>query len=130
MPIAPKPNTRRWKWIALTTVAVVICSGLASLAIRPTNGIWVEQLEAELNRELPDGSTEEEAEAWFTSRGFFHHSGISFGPADTRKQYRGRIGAIVPNDSLLEYAEIHIEVMFDAQGRVCRRLIYRYVQSL
>jgi hypothetical protein len=129
MPVEPKP-ARRWKRIALVAAAVLVVGVLAVLAVRPSNGIWVDDLEAELNRDLPEGATAAEAEAWFTSRGFFHHSGISFNLRDIRQLPGGGIGAIVPNSTLFEYAEIDIEVLFDANGRVCKRYIRRWVRCL
>lgn len=126
-----KPTRRRWKRIVLAALVVFVCVGLAYLAVHPTNGIWVGQLEAELNRDLPDGSTEEEARAWFASKGFFI-SGIRLAPGVTenQSQFVGGVMALVPNNSLVERAEIRITVYFDRHGRVCKRDIYRFVCCL
>lgn len=126
-----KPTRRRWKPFALAALVVFVCVGLAYLAVRPTNGIWVGQLEAELNRDLPDGSTEEEARAWCISRGFFT-SGLRPNPNDTvsQSQFAGGVMALVPNETLLEDGQIQIFIYFDRQGRVCKRDIRRWVRSL
>jgi hypothetical protein len=129
MSAATMPVQRWWKRLVLTLLAVTLGGGLAFLAIRPINGVWVGQLEAELNRDLPDGSTKAEAQAWFTSRGFFT-SGTALRPNSGGPLVPNGIMSIVPNETLFEYAEIRITVTFDTQGRVCKRDIYRWVRCL
>lgn len=111
--------------IASVTVGLFsCCGGLALFGDRPKNGIRVERLEADLNERLPDGSSWGQAAAWFASYGF---------QADLITDEAGRkIGLcdIIPNDSLLQTADIRIEVYFSPEGRLRRRVIYRFVYSL
>jgi hypothetical protein len=81
-------------------------------------------LEADLHERLPDGSTWEQAEAWFASHGFrpdviVDGAGTKIGLCD-----------VIPNDSLLDTAEIRIELYFSPEGRLRERIIYRFVFSL
>jgi hypothetical protein len=82
-------------------------------------------LEADLNQSLPDGSTWEEAEAWFASHGFRAKR--------IQDAKDGRIiglGAAVPNDDLLDSATIYIEVYFNSEGQLEKRVIHRFIHSL
>jgi hypothetical protein len=113
----------------MITVAAVVslfasCGGLVIFGDYPKNGIRVERLEADLNEQLPDGSSWEQAEAWFASHDFQPHL-----IAEKDGPIVG-LGATVPNDSLLESAEIRIEVYFSPDGRLKERVIYRFVYSL
>jgi hypothetical protein len=128
MPTTPKP-ARRWKRIALVSVAALVCSVLTFLAIRPFNGIWDVQLEAEFNRDLPYGATDEEARAWFASRGFYASKILKI-PNTTGNLVECGIATPVPNDTLFESAEINISVIFDADGRVCEKHFRRWVRCL
>jgi hypothetical protein len=103
---------------------LVCCSGLVYFGPQPLNGIRVDRLEADLNEHLPDGSTWEQAEAWFASHGF---------KTGTIGEMGGRIvglGAIVPNDDILDSASIYITLHFDAERRLNKREIYRFIISL
>lgn len=99
------------------------CGWVALFGDRPKNGIRVEQLEADLNERLPDGSTWEQAEAWFASHGL-RPGVIGWG------NQKDGLAATIPNDSLLESAEIRIELYFSPEGRLQKRVIYRFVYSL
>jgi hypothetical protein len=101
---------------------LVCCSGITYYAFHPLNGIRVDRLEADLNQSLPDGSSWEQAEAWFASHGFRPLKIAEKG---------GRIiglGAQVPNDDLIESATIYIYVYFDTEGRLEKRVIYREIK--
>jgi hypothetical protein len=123
-------SSRRKSRLGVYVIAAVVvglvacCGGLALFGDRPTNGIRVEQLEADLNERLPDGSTWEEAEAWFASHGFKTRA---IGEKGGRKI---GLGTRIPNDSLLESAEIRVELYFSPEGRLKKRVIYRFVPSL
>ena len=123
------PTRRRGITCLVVTVPVVVglfacCGGVAFYGDRPKNGIRVERLEADLEERLPDGSTWDQAEAWFASHGF---QPGTIGESGGRKT---GLGATVPNDSLLESAEIRIELHFSPEGRLQKRVIYRFVFSL
>lgn len=119
-------------WSVLYVALVMVVGGLTLGALAnalprfvnyPLNGIRVERLEADLNDRLPDGSAREQAEAWFASHGIQCWQVVDDG---------GRpvvLGATIPNDGLLESAEIRIQVSFGPDGRVCERLIDRFVYS-
>jgi hypothetical protein len=101
---------------------LLCCCGVAYFAIYPLNGIRVDRLEADLNQSLPDGSTWEQAEAWFASHGF-----RPLKIAEKGGQMVG-LGAEVPNDDLIESATIYIYVYFDTEGRLEKRVIYREIK--
>jgi hypothetical protein len=104
---------------------LLCCGGAAYFAVYPLNGIRVDRLEADLNKSLPDGSTWEQADAWFTSHGFRAKRIARKGGEED-----GRIvglGAAVPNDTLLDSATIYIQVYFDTEGRLEKRVIKRVV---
>jgi hypothetical protein len=84
----------------------------------------VERLEADLKERLPDGSTWEQAEAWFASHGIQQEDIVEMSGR------RIGLGARIPNDSLLESAEIRIELYFSPDGRLQERSIYRFVCCL
>jgi hypothetical protein len=100
------------------------CGGFACFADRPLNGIRVERLETNLNAKLPDGSTWEQAEAWFASHGL-QPKGIS-----EKDGPKIGLSATIPNDSLLDSAEIFIALYFSPEGRLEKRIIYRFIYSL
>jgi hypothetical protein len=101
------------------------CAGLDHLAGAPKNGIRIEQLEREIQAELPLGSTRGEAEAWFASQGIEPNEIVSM--EDHRPI---GLSASIPNDSWLEKATIRIELYFDANNRLKDRIVYRDVPSL
>lgn len=100
------------------------CSVLFLLAHRPNNGIWANELEADLNQRLPDGSTWEEAEAWFAAHGLRPIEII-----DVDSSPIG-MGVRIPNDSWLDSAEIRIELYFNEKKQLKKRVIYRFVYHL
>lgn len=122
----PTCRRHRFGWLILAVAAVgLFGGGLALFGDRPKSGIRVERLEADLNERLPDGSSWEQAEAWFASHGIQPHGIIT--SSDNQKV---GLGAIVPNDSFLQSAEIRIYVYFGPAGRLTKRSIYRFVYSL
>ncbi|MDB5307549.1 MAG: hypothetical protein JWO38_1751 [Gemmataceae bacterium] len=99
------------------------CGGIALFGARPENGIRVEQLEADLRANVPLGSSREQAEAWITAHGFTPE-GIS-----DKSGRRVGLAAMIPNDSLLDSAEIRLYIYFDDTGRVREVTIFRFVYS-
>jgi hypothetical protein len=111
----------------LTVIAVLMiccCAGIGVFGDRPKNGIRVEKLEVDLKTQLPDGSSWEESELWFSSHNLQPHV------IDRRQDGRkSGLGVTIPNDSLLDTAEIRIELYFDETGRLYKRSIERFVYS-
>ena len=85
-------------WVVLLTVAAVIgaAAGGLYLASQPKNGIRVEQLKAEIDEQLPLGSSREEVLAWFAAHGIAEPSDL----LDTGGGKAGYKGSL-PNDSWL-----------------------------
>jgi hypothetical protein len=102
---------------------LLCCCGVAYFANYPLNGIRVDRLEADLNQSLPDGSTWEEAEAWFAAHGFKTKT-----IAEANGGRTVGLGAQIPNDDLIESATIYIYVYFDTEGRLEKRVIYREIK--
>jgi hypothetical protein len=109
------------KFIIATIVVGMI--GLFIFGDWPLNGIHVEELKADLNAQLPDGSTREQAEAWFASHNF------KFEDISDKNGWVG-LSAHVPNDSFLVSAWIDIDLYFSKDGRLTKRFIERYADSL
>lgn len=119
---------RRFRTRLIAAVSVGLfgcCGGLLAFGDRPHNGIRVENLEKDLNERLPDGSTWDEAEAWFAAHGIKPHS-ISR-VSDGNKV---GLGATVPNNSFVNSAEIRIALFFNAQSRLEKRIVYRFIYSV
>jgi hypothetical protein len=123
-PSIRRPRTRLVLFAGVAIGLFCCCGGLAFFGDRPINGIRVEELEADLNERLPDGSTHEQAEQWFSSHGFEPWDIVEIGGR------RIGLGATIPNDSWANHAEIEIELYFTAEGRLHTRVIYRFVYSL
>ena len=118
---------RHTGWLlAIVVVAGLFgcCGGLTLIGGRPKNGIRVEKLEADLRSSLPVGSMWAQAEAWFASHGI-----EPMGIRDLNGKEVG-LGAIIPNDSFLESAEIYLYVYFNDAGEVREIIIYRFVYFL
>jgi hypothetical protein len=120
-PVRSRGKLLAWILVTFAVIGLFVCGGGLALLVRPKNGIQVERLEADLNARLPDGSTWEQAEAWFASHGL--EPGVISDP-DGRKI---GLGAFIPNDSWLVAADITIEVYFSPKEGLNRRLIYRFV---
>jgi hypothetical protein len=120
----PKPRLR-WVLLAAAVVGVVACcGGLSYYSVVPQNGIRVERLKADLEEHLPEGSSREQARAWFASHGI-----EPFLIVDNNRCQIGFI-AKIPNNTLIEEARIVIELYFDDSGKLRKRIIQRVVPSL
>jgi hypothetical protein len=121
-----KKSRNRWVLLTAAVIALFSCCGCPIyFSIVPWNGIRVERLKADLEERLPEGSTREQAEAWFRSNGLETQN---LSDLET-KRWVG-LAATVPNDALFEHAEIVIELYFDDAGKLWKRVIYRFVYSL
>ena len=120
-----KPVKRSRLFLVGTALLGILlsCGGLWFFADKPKNGIRVEQLEDDLRKRLPIGSTWKEAEGWFASHG------IKPGAISELGGRKIGLGSTIPNDSLLDSAEIRIELYFNEDGRLRERIIYRVVYS-
>src|SRR5262245_58907450 len=71
--IVPRTPHRRGlpAWVTITTLVAVLLAGtgLVYAAYRPERGIWADELRADAERQLPPGSSREQALEWFASRG-------------------------------------------------------------
>lgn len=90
---------------------------------------WLGELEArylraDLDKNVPDGSTRERAEAWFASHGFRTNDLI--GPDGRRAGLMATIPDVFPPVN----GAICIEVGFDDNDKVRKRIVYRVVYSL
>ena len=110
---------------ASIVAGLLLCGGLNVVLDWPKNGILVWRLEADLNEKLPEGSTWEQAEAWFAS-----HSIQSVVFLERNTDRKIGLGATIPNDSLFGGAEIRIRLDFNPEGRLEKKAIYRWVPSL
>jgi hypothetical protein len=105
-------------------LSLACCGGLGYFSTLPRNGIRVEVLKAEIERQLPRGSSRQQAEEWFTAHGFEPWAISEIGGRQVG------IGATIRNDSWLESAEITVEVYFDTEGRVREVVVDRFVFCL
>jgi hypothetical protein len=127
--VADAASTRKL-WLIRVLLAVAVVDGVACWGIAayhtfvPWNGIEVEQVRANLDEDLPDGSSWEQAHEWFATHGIKPDYIVE---SDGR-----RIGLmkIIPNSSLLENAHICIELYFDDNGKLQKRMVRRHVVSL
>lgn len=107
----------------LVAVAVIACvGGLLVVGDRPKGGADAEQVEVDLNRHLPLGSSVEEAEAWFDARGI-KSQGIYRGENPHKV---GMVGAI-QNDGMFDKARIIISLSFNPDGRLEKCNVARVV---
>jgi hypothetical protein len=121
-------SSRRWVFIATTFVAFFSCCGapLYSYLVLPQwNKIRAERLKTDLQEQLPDGSTREQAEAWFATRGL--ETSDLMNMADRRRC--GLHATIIAGTSLY-YQEIHVYVYLDDNGKVRAREVFIFRPSL
>jgi hypothetical protein len=114
---------KRWIIFAITiTGSLICCAGLVNYAVTPRNGILVESLEADLKNRLPLGSSWQQAHDWFASYGF---------QTDYISDSSGKVGlsTVIPNSSLLEVADIYIELYFSTTGALREHVIYRCIDG-
>jgi hypothetical protein len=90
---------------------------LAAVWDRPYSGVRVEELAADLDARVPNGSTAEQAREWFDAHG------IEYLTIADRKGF----WAQVPNSSPRESAEIRVVVALGPDGRVQARGAQRFV---
>ncbi len=124
MDVTPRTG-RRKRLVALggAGIVVCICAGVASrYTTHPFNGIDVEDLDADLRASLSTGSTMDEGHAWFAQQGItpteYNRGNISFS-----------LFASVPNNSLLETAEIHILLNYRWDRRLTSVHVSRQARS-
>ena len=114
-------------WGLLVTVILLVVGGTVAAvwlyrsADYPQGGMRVEELKADMDAKLPDGSTREQAIAWFAT-----HRIEWVRHADEQGGEIG-LGAKIPNGRFLESADIHIRVYFADDGTICKRSIERVV---
>ncbi len=121
-PPAPRPPRRRGlpAWVTVATLAGVLLAGAGVVyaAYRPERGIWVDELRADAERSLPQGSSREQAKEWFASHGI----------TDV-KDYRDIVGsgykATLPNSTWMEDAQIIVTCMFDREDHLNRLNVTR-----
>jgi len=100
-----------------------LLAALVNLAVTPKNGILVERLEADLKNQLPLGSSWQQAHDWLASYGF---------QVDCICDSNGNVvglDTVIPNSSLLEVADIYIELCFSTAGALREHLIYRCIDG-
>src|SRR5262245_31068346 len=119
---SPTPDRRKSIARRLVLIAVIAVLGLPNCFlygviasdVRGVSRVYL--WEADLQRNLPVGSSREQAEAWFTARGL-QASPYCLGIARDIKP--GHIlSASVPDNDWLMDATIFIQVEFDDEGRV------------
>jgi hypothetical protein len=120
-------SKRHIRSVLITATVFVLfacCGGLFVFGNRPENGIHVAELEADLRRSLPEGSTWAQTEAWFLSHG------IRTGEVSELNGRKVGLWARIPNHTWFESAEIRISVYFNESGGLQKIIIYRFVFSL
>jgi hypothetical protein len=101
--------------VTLLVFAALAAGGFAAwhYANRPANGTRVDDLRADLIAQLPPGSTSAQIESWFRDRGI-----TNFGETLDISQKKIGYHAVVPNDTLMDRADIMIECRTDKAGRL------------
>jgi hypothetical protein len=109
-------------WVTLLVFAALAAGGFAAwhYANRPGNGVRVDDLRADLVAQLPPGSTGDQIEGWFRDHGITGYS-------ETLDINRQKVGyhAVVPNDTLMDRADIMIECRTDKAGRLVESSVDR-----
>ena len=124
----PKTSRISGCFFPLGLLALFGCcgGGIFGLDDRPFTESRIKNLEKDLEKSLPYGSTWEEARAWFVSRGM--EPTEIFQIADNRKT--GLQGKR-PSGGLfnLAQAEIVVQVDFTPEGKLWKRRVYRFGSS-
>jgi hypothetical protein len=125
----PRTNPQRRRrslelpwWVTLLIFAV-LAAGLAGVwyfGNLPTNGRHLGDVKAELEQQLPPGSSREDARTWFAERG-----ATEFGELRNEGGQVDGYWAIIPNDTWFEPADIHISCKFDKDGKLTAASAYR-----
>src|SRR5262245_9149401 len=107
-------------WVTLVVLAGVLlgAAGLVYLAYRPERGIWVNELKVDAERQLPMGSSREQAQQWFASHGITDVQ-------EARDLAGSGYKATIPNSSWVEGGEIIVTCMFDRENRLDRLTVVR-----
>jgi hypothetical protein len=118
-----KPRNR-WAILASLVAFLSCCGCPLFFSLVPFNGVLAWRLKADMEKRLPDGSSREQAEAWFASHGFV--------AGDIVKPDGRRVGlmAIIPSATLIDNGEVQVYVYFDDNGKVRKRIVRRIVFTL
>jgi len=123
---APAPTKRRRGalpgWVVLLALVVLAAAAVAFwfYANRPVGGVRVEELRANLESQLPPGSTSAQIEAWIRDNGI-----TDFGETVDISRQKSGYRAVIPNDTLFEKAEIVIMWRTDKAGRLTETSVDR-----
>lgn len=122
---APRPPRRRKEvpgWIVvLVFAAIPVALGTVWYFGRiPENGVWVEDIKADAEQNLPPGTPREEVRAWLARHGVTE----LFELRDTGGRVDG-FGGSLSNDSWLEPAYISFDFRFDSEWKLTKKTIYR-----
>jgi len=121
---------RRNRLLALAVVTVAFCAlaaGLSHYAAHPFNGMDAQGLDSDLQSSLPIGSSMDAGRTWFATYGIE--------PLETVLEDKETgcvshlIYARVPNNTLLETAEIDIWLRYDTERRLKSAKVQRFVES-
>lgn len=132
--VSNRKPSRRWVLRAAVAVVFLLCCWCPTyyVFVAPWWGeVRAKRLQADLNDRLPDGSSREQAEAWFTSHGMREY-GVDYGdtvrpPKDGEPGRWVRTGmwGRIPTSALITKAWISISVGFDDNGKVRgRKVVY------
>jgi hypothetical protein len=122
----PAPTTRRRKalpgWVVLLAFVVLAAAAVAFwfYANRPVGGIRVDDVRANLESQLPPGSTSAQIEAWNRDNGI-----TDFGETFDHDREKSGYRAVIRNDTLFEKAEIVILFRTDKAGRLVETIVER-----
>ena len=129
-----KPRSR---WVLKAAMVVVLfsccgCPPYYMFLVPWLDDIRVKRLKADLEERLPNGSTREQAEAWFAARGLTDR-GVDYGdmvrvPKDGEPRsgvWSGMWGTITLRTFPMR-EEIHIELHFDDNGKVRARSVRHF----
>ena len=118
-------TTRRARLLGtgVAVVGLLVCGAATLLANRCSRTHSANELRAELEQRLPEGSTFEEAEAWFASRGIRASTVYSPIKGTHYAEKRGLKGA-VPDNRCGNPGYIHIELSF-VHGKLWDRVVER-----
>ena len=118
-PVA-KSVVRRFWFLFVLLGGFAICGGLGYREYRP---VWqFSHLKRVIETDLPPGTPRADAEQWFAAR-HIKTSAI----AEKESGRVGGLGARIPSNTILENADIWIELYFDANDRLEKSVIDRCV---
>ncbi len=118
------PARRRFRRLGCAFVLLIVGFGSGWLVYREiAPRIRFEHLKADLGAQLPEGSTWEDAEAWFASRGIDHWEPVDSNGHGNKTSLCGRIW----DGTFLGGVEIRIDLFF-TNGRLSKRYVV-YIDS-